>query len=318
MNGAEQVLAEIQHRERWLVTSHARPDGDAIGSALASAQVLRQMGKEVQVVMHDPVPRIYRSLPGASNILIANSVNCHFDGALILECDSVERTRLQGLDGLFLINIDHHNTSSSFANVNWIVPRAAATAELVYRLAILAGVHVTPEMASCLYMGLLTDTGAFCYVGTDAATFQLAQDLVRAGADPVAAAQSSYFKTPESKMRLLGRAIANMERDGELVWMHVTQDDLRKVSAIDEDCEGLANYPLGIEGVEVAIFFREMPDGRFRVSLRSKGRIDVAKVAEQFGGGGHAAASGHSADGPLEHARESVIAALRRQHPDCK
>ena len=312
MDRVEEILASLQGRERWVVTSHARPDGDAIGSSLACALMLRQLGKHAEVVMHDPVPRIYRWLPGASTIINSDHVNGHFDGCIILECDGLERSRVEGLEKLFLINIDHHNTMTEFAAVNWLVPNASATADLIYKLAQRAGVRITPEMATCLYTAVLTDTGMFCYAGTDADTFRIAQELVTAGADPVLIAQKTFFANPGGKMRLLGAAMRTLEVHDKLATMHVLRMDFADAGAVDEDCEGLANYALGIEGVEVAAFFREMTDGNFRVSLRSKGSIDVADVAEHFGGGGHHAASGHSIAGPLERARELVVGEIRK------
>jgi bifunctional oligoribonuclease and PAP phosphatase NrnA len=307
-----QVLQHIESVDRVVLTSHARPDGDAIGSVLACSQVLRKMGKKADVVLRDGVPHIYRRLPFADLVLQSPSISETYQTAIILECDSIQRTALAGLDGRFLINIDHHVSGQPFANINWIDPNACATAELVFRLAREAGVRVSPEMATCLYTAVLTDTGSFAYHGTNENTFALAQQLVRAGADPVRIAQQVYFSNPTSKMRLLGAALSTLHRDGNLTWMCVNRRDMERCGAIDEDCEGLANWAIGIEGVEVSAFFREMADRKhWRVSLRSKGRINVANVAEHFGGGGHACASGCGLDGPLSVASERVLAQLR-------
>jgi bifunctional oligoribonuclease and PAP phosphatase NrnA len=308
------VLQAIREHDDFIVTSHARPDGDAIGSMLAATQVLRALGKKAEPVLSDPVPQIYLPLPHAADIRQLARVNGHYRAALILECDSVQRTGLRELDsdGRFLINIDHHSSARDFAHVNWIDPSAAATAEMVFELAKSAGVPITPEVATCLYTAVLTDTGAFCFEGTDDRTFALAQELVRAGADPARIARNVYFTNPESKMRLLGEALTSLKRSGELAWMFVSQAQIKKTGAREEDCEGLVNYALGISGVEVAVFFRELPDGRFRVSLRSKGALNVANVAEQFGGGGHECASGCSIEGPLSVAVERIVQALPR------
>jgi len=307
----EQVLREIEQRDHFVLTSHARPDGDAIGSVLACSQILRQMGKSAEVVLHDPVPTIYQPLPFAAQAKRADAINGKYEAAILLECDSVQRTRLAGLDRQFLINIDHHATGRPFANVNWIEPSACATAEMIYWLARAAGVEVTPDIATCLYTAVLTDTGAFCFVGTSERTFALAQELVRAGADPARIAQNVYFSNTTSKMRLLGEALRTLHRDGSLAWMHVTNEQMERVQAREEDCEGLVNYALAIEGVEVAMFLREQEPGRWRVSLRSKGAVDVAEVAAYFGGGGHHCASGCLVEGPLSSATERVIAQLK-------
>jgi phosphoesterase RecJ-like protein len=230
---------------------------------------------------------------------------------VILECDSIQRTRLAGLENHFLISIDHHLSGRPFANVNWIDPQAVATAEMVYLLAREAGVKISPEIATCLYTAVLTDTGSFMFEGTSERTFALARELVLAGADPAHCARNVYFAHSTAKLRLLGAALSNLHRDGPLAWISVTQQQMDAAAAREEDCEGLVNYALSIQDVEVAAFFRELPDGRFRASLRSKGQLNVAAVAQAFGGGGHKCASGCSLDGPLSAAVERVIAQLR-------
>jgi phosphoesterase RecJ-like protein len=306
------VIDQIRQRDRFVLTSHARPDGDAVGSALACCQVLRSMGKQADVVLHDGVPRIYRALPFANQVLQADRVPGIYESAIILECDSIHRTRLQGLEDRFLISIDHHVSGRPFAHVNWIDPHAVATGEMVFRLAREAGTPLSPEIATCLYTALMTDTGSFMFQGTNERTFALARELVLAGADPSHCARSIYFAHSVAKMKLLGEALRHLHTEGNIGWTWVTQEQMERCEAKDEDCEGLVNYVLSIGEVEVAAFFRELPEGRFRVSLRSKGKLDVARVAEGFGGGGHECASGCSLDGPLEHAIRQVLEMLRR------
>jgi len=307
----QDVLRQIEQRDRFVLTSHARPDGDAIGSALACCQVLRAMGKQADVVLHDGVPRIYRALPFADQVMQSNRVAGDYEAAIILECDSIHRTRLEGLEGRFLISIDHHVSGRPFANVNWIDPQAVATGEMVFRLAREAGTPFSPEIATCLYTALMTDTGSFMFQGTNEHTFALARELVLAGADPSHCARSIYFAHSVAKMRLLGEALRNLNTEGHVGWTWVTQQQMELCEAKEEDCEGLVNYVLSIGEVEVAAFFRELPDGRFRVSLRSKGKLDVARVAERFGGGGHQCASGCSLDGPLAQAVRQVLELMR-------
>ena len=294
-----EVLQQIEQRDRFVLTSHARPDGDAVGSALACCQLLRAMGKQADVVLHDGVPRIYRTLPFADQVLQTNRVNGNYEAAILLECDSIHRTRLEGLEDHFLISIDHHISGRPFANVNWIDPQAVATAEMVFRLAREAGAQFSPEIATCLYTALMTDTGSFMFQGTNEHTFGLARELVLAGADPSHCARNIYFAHSVAKMRLLGEALRNLHTEGHVGWTWVTLEQMERCHAKEEDCEGLVNYVLSIGEVEVAAFFRELPEGRCRVSLRSKGKLDVAHVAEQFGGGGHQCASGCSLEGPL-------------------
>ena len=285
------------------------------------------MGKQANVVLSDGVPGIYRPLPFADSVLHDIEQAPNAEAAIILECDGVARTRLTGLENHYLINIDHHDTAHPFGDVNWIDPNACATAEMIFKLAREAGVKISPEVATCLYTAVLTDTGSFCFTGTTERTFALAQELVHCGADPVKIAHNVYFSTQISKMKLLGEALRTLHRDGSLAWMHVTHETMELCEAQEEDCEGLVNYALAIGGIEVALFFREQADGRFRVSLRSKGAINVAKVAENFGGGGHSCAGGCAIEGPLSVATERMMAQLQirgfdrhglpdRSHPD--
>jgi phosphoesterase RecJ-like protein len=278
---------------------------------LACAQIVQALGKKASVVLSDRVPLLYRNLPHAASVVQASSVNGNYEAAIILECDSLQRTRVSGLEENFLINIDHHSTGKPFADVNWIDPSACATAEMIYELARSASVKVTPEMATCLYTAVLTDTGSFCFVGTNQRTFALAEELVRCGADPVCIAQGIYFANPFSKTLLLGAALSNLQREGKLAWMHVTRADMARCQASEEDCEGLVNYALGNWGVEAAAFFRELEGGGWRVSLRSKGLVNVASIAEPFGGGGHECAAGFSLRGGYDEATARVLDQLR-------
>jgi bifunctional oligoribonuclease and PAP phosphatase NrnA len=308
----DRVLQEIRARRRFVVTSHARPDGDGIGSALACGQILRVMGKDAEVVMYDGVPRIYQNLPFAHRAIQASTVPPN-DAVILLECDSTKRALLEGLDNCFLINIDHHVSGRDFGHLNWIDSTVMATAELVYRLARRACVPVDADIATCLYTALMTDTGSFMFEGTNEHTFTVARELVLAGADPAHCARHIYFGHSTAKMRLLGAALANLHRDGPLAWIWVTQEQMQRFGAREEDCEGLVNYALSIGDVQVAIFFRELPDQRYRVSLRSKGEINVSAVAEYFGGGGHKCASGCSLEGPLAIAVSRVVDRLRNE-----
>ncbi|MGA8540531.1 MAG: bifunctional oligoribonuclease/PAP phosphatase NrnA [Terriglobales bacterium] len=310
----DRVLQEIRARRRFVVTSHARPDGDGIGSALALGEILRVMGKDAEVVMHDGVPRIYQNLPFADRVIQAGAVPASLgaEGAVILlECDSTRRTLLEGLEDYFLINIDHHASGRDFADINWIDSSVMATAELVFRLARQACVPVDPDIATCLYTALMTDTGSFMFEGTNEHTFTVGRELVLAGADPALCARHIYFGHSTAKMRLLGAALSNLHREGPLAWIWVTQEQMTRFGAREEDCEGLVNYALSIGDVQVAIFFRELADGRFRISLRSKGAVNVSSVAEYFGGGGHKCASGCSIDGPLAVAVSRMVDRLR-------
>jgi phosphoesterase RecJ-like protein len=311
--GLSAVLDVVRRGQRFAICSHARPDGDAVGSMLAFGMMLDQLGKQADLFSADPVPLIYRGLPCAAKIRQTTRLDGNYDAVILLECDGVQRSRLAGLEGRVLINIDHHTTGRAFADVNWIDVEACAVAQMIGRLAMAAGAEVSPQMATCLYAGLLTDTGSFCYEGTDAHAFELARELVGRGADPAGIAREVYFSNPLSKMLLLGAALSNLRREGRLAWLWVTHDDMIRTGAAEEDCEGIVNYAIGVGGVEAAILLRELPDHRVRLSLRSKGQLDVARIAARLGGGGHLHAGGCTLAGPLREATETILATMRQE-----
>jgi phosphoesterase RecJ-like protein len=316
----ETLLKLLRERESFVVTSHARPDGDAIGSALGLMHLLEGMGKQVTVAFADAIPGIYRWLPGVERIQSTLPAQAP-DAAILLECDRVERTGFDPVDfermgAELTINVDHHLSGRPFAEFNWIDPQASAVGAMVYDVAVASGVEITAAMATCLYTAVMTDTGSFSYPSTCAGTFAMVGHLVERGANPSAIAHAVYFSNPASKIRLLGAALSNMRIDrlkagGEIAWSWITQEEMERAGADVEDCEGVVNYLIGIAGVEVAVFLREVPEGaQFRLSLRSQGSVDVATVAERFGGGGHRIASGCTLDGPLESAMARLMAEL--------
>ncbi len=311
-HGLEEVLHFLESGARhFVLTSHARPDGDAIGSVLAMGLILDQIGATSELVLADPIPAVYRTLPGVERILHAAVVPPGDAPVIVLECDSTARTGLAGLDHRVLVNIDHHSSGRAFGVINWIDPDACALGTMIYDLALAARVQITPALATSLYVAMLSDTAAFTNSATNAATLALAATLARAGADPAELARQIFFSNPESKVRLLGTALSKMSRSGPIAWTSVTLAEMAAASADAEDCEGIVNYLIGIVGVESAAFLRELPGGTsFRLSLRSKGAVDVARTAEHFGGGGHRTASGCTLEGPLELAASRIVAQL--------
>lgn len=307
----KEILKVLNQGKRFLVCSHGRPDGDAVGSVLAMGMFLEQLGKHADLAMADPVPKIHRELPCADKIRTTQIVHEPCDAVILLECDGLERTKIRGLEQFFLVNIDHHATGREYANLNWIDYKAASVGEMVYRLVKAAGARITPQMATCLYTTALTDTGGFRYGSMQASTFDLARDLVAAGADPVRIAQNVYFSTPVSKLLLMGAALGNLKCEGRLAWLWVTYQDMERVGATEEDCEGIVNFALCASGVEAAIFLHELPEQRIRLSLRSKGQVNVAAIAERLGGGGHTNAAGCTLEGPLVSALDKILLLLR-------
>ena len=311
-NGSIPELLEFfgAHRH-FIVVSHARPDGDAIGSVLAMGEILNQLGCSTDLVLADSAPAIYRSLPGLDRIEFTGIVSDSSSApAILLECDGIERTGLKGLEGRTLVNIDHHVSGREFGTINWIDPQASAVAAMVYRIAVAAGVEITSSMATCIYAALLSDTGAFTYPNTNPESFAIAHDLSIRGADPGKIARELYFTSPLSKVRLLGRALDRLEIRGNLAWSWVTLADLESVGATPEECEGIVGNLIAIDGIEAAFFLREQTGDLIRASIRSKGDFNVARVAEALNGGGHRNASGCTLPGPMPAAIEAILAEL--------
>lgn len=308
------LLELLRERNSFVISSHLRPDGDAIGSALGLMHLLEAMGKQATVCFVDPIPVNFQFLGGRDR------VSCTFpaaDAAIFLECDSIERSSVdrrefEAAAPALTINIDHHRSGREFADFNWIDPEAAAVGCMVYDLAVAAGIPISRSMAECLYAAILTDTGSFNYASTKASTFAMAQHLVESGANPNRIAADVYFSNPPSKVRLLGIALSNIQIDGAVSWSHVTMEEMERVGASAEDCEGVANHLIGIAGVEAAAFLRELPEqNQFRLSLRSRHALDVSVIAENFGGGGHRNASGCSMEGTLAEVTRRIVAEMR-------
>lgn len=305
------LIPLIREHGTFLVTSHARPDGDAVGSALATMHWLESMGKQARVCFADPIPRPFASLPGADRIL-DHLPEETFDVAIVLECDSVQRTGFAHLPARLLVNIDHHQSGANYADVNWIDPESPAVGSMMYDLAVASETPLSPALANCLYTAVLTDTVGFTLPTTTAATFDLARHLLEIGADAGAISDAVYFSQSESKVRLLGAALSHLRVHGPVAWSAVTRADMESTGAGVEDSEGIVQHIIAVEGIRAAALLRELPGGTsLRASLRSKGTVNVAKVAESFGGGGHRNASGCTLDGPLEEAARRMEDALQ-------
>lgn len=307
----EVLLPLLLKYDTFLVTSHARPDGDAVGSALGTMHLLEALKKRVFVCFADPVPTPFASLPGADRIAYELPETL-IDVAVVLECDSVERTGYPSLPGRHLINIDHHQSGIAYGELNWIDPEAPAVGVMVYDLAVRSGAPLGPALASCLYAAILTDTVGFTLPTTTAVTFDIARHLLELGADAAAISNAVYFSQRESKVRLLGAALRGLQVRGPVAWSAVTQADMDALEAGVEDSEGIVQHLIALREVRAAALLRELPGGAFlRASLRSKGGVNVAHVAESFGGGGHRNASGCTVAGPLQDAVRRIETALQ-------
>ncbi len=308
-----QVVELVEKKDRFAITSHVRPDGDSLGSSLGLYWLLRALDKDVEVTMRDVAPHVYQLLPGADAIRVTPSVDRPYDAVFVIECSDIDRPGLIDLEKQFVVNIDHHSTTALFGAINWIDSTASAVGEMIYNLCKATGVRVTKEIAECVYTALLTDTGSFHYSNTTERTFKIASELVRTGVKPAKTAEAIFGSYQWPKIELLSLVLATAKRDetGHIAWMEQTLEMQEQTRASEEDADGFVNYPLSVEEIEATALFKECSPGVYRTSLRSKGDVNVAKVAEQFGGGGHRNAAGCTLKGNLESIERQVVPLLQ-------
>ena len=304
------IVQAIRDRERFVLSSHARPDGDSIGAQLALAHALARLGKTVRIVNRDPPPPSLQSIPGAETIQVANAVTGAYDASIILECSSLDRTEVAGLDRYFLVNIDHHAGNRMYGALNWYDPSAAACAEMVYDLVAALGVPLTQPIAVALYAGILTDTGSFRHANITRRTFDICSHVADTGVDVAGVAAAIYQSGTIGRLRLTAALVDTMrlEARDRIALLHVDDALLRDTGCPLDDLDGLINLPLSARDVQAVIMIKNL-EGTTRVSLRSKGDVDVRSVAASFGGGGHRNAAGFSVDGGRE-AEARIIAAV--------
>lgn len=307
-----QVVGLIESKRRFAITSHIRPDGDSLGSSLGLFWLLRALDKEVEVIMRDDVPHAYAKLPGAEMVRVTPRVDRPYDAVFVIECSDITRPGLIDLEKQLVVNIDHHSTTALFGDINWIDSTASAVGEMIYNLCKALGVRVTREIAECVYTALITDTGSFHYSNTSERTFKVASELVRAGVKPAKVSQNVFANYPWSKIELMSGVLSTVRRDesGRVAWLVQTQEAQERAGATDEDGDGFVNYPMSCGDVEACAFFKETAPGVYRVSLRSKCDVNVARIAERFGGGGHRNAAGCTFKGTWEEAEHVVVSAL--------
>lgn len=304
-----QVVELIEHKDRFAITSHVRPDGDSLGSSIGLYWLLRALDKDVEVIMRDAAPHSYQKLPGADAIRVTPSVDRPYDAVFVIECSDIDRPGLIDLEKQLVVNIDHHSTTELFGTINWIDSTASAVGEMIYNLCKATGVRVTKEIAECVYTALLTDTGSFHYSNTTERTFKIASELVRTGVRPAKTAEAIFGNYQWPKIELLSHVLSTAKRDetGHVAWMSQSLEMQQRTQASEEDADGFVNYPLTVGEVEAVALFKECAPGVYRTSLRSKGDVNVAKIAEQFGGGGHRNAAGCTLRGNLDEIERQVV-----------
>ena len=312
----EEIADLLRTKQRFVVMSHVRPDGDALGCTIAMALCLRQLGKDVSAWNEEGVLEKFRYLPGHEIVTTPPAEPQEFDVALVLDTSVQDRTgacQPAVKSAATWINIDHHVTNPRFGDLVYIDPSAPATGQILYELFRQTGLPLTYPMADNLYVAISTDTGSFQYGGTTARTYEIGAELIRAGVNVPELAKKMYESYPRRRLELL-RALLNtlqFSSNDRAASISLSVASARDIGALPEDNEGLIDHVRAIDGVIVAAFFEELPDAKVRVSLRSKDtRVDVSKVCGQFRGGGHPAASGARVAGTLDEVRARVLAAI--------
>jgi phosphoesterase RecJ-like protein len=297
-----------------LLTSHANPDGDAIGSELGLARALAASGRRVAIWNLHATPGLYAALPGAAAIQVGEEppegFPDGFDLVVVLECPTLERTGLAArLAGLEIVNVDHHLGNAGYGAASWVDPEAAAVAVMVAELAQAIGAPLDREAASCLLLGLVSDTGGFRFSNATPDAFRAAARLVESGARVERVSLWVYESQPEAAVRLLGELLATLvrHRGGRIATVHLTTEMFRRAGAGAGDSEGLIDVPRSIAGVDAVALFRELAPGSWKVSLRSRGRVDVETIARRHAGGGHRNAAGCRFEGTLEAATRAFV-----------
>ena len=303
------IVEAIRQRQRFVISSHSRPDGDSIGSQLAMAFALRALGKDVHVVNKDRAPGPLLQFPGVTAIQIADRVAEEYDAAIIMECGDLDRTGVSGLDRFFVINIDHHPGNTGYGRLNWFDATAAACGEMVLDLVDALGVPLQADIATHIYLAILTDTGSFHYSSISPRTFEICRRTLEAGVDPVAVARNVYDSNHMGRLKLFGAVLSAMQLDptGRIAIVYLDHEMAREAGGTYEDTEGLINLPLTVKEIEAVVFFKQTEGDEYRVSMRSKGDIDIGAVAKQFGGGGHKNAAGCTVSGPIDSLQKTFV-----------
>jgi phosphoesterase RecJ-like protein len=307
------ILALLRGGGRFLVTGHVNPDGDSIASQCAVRLIIERLGGRADLMNSQAVPRVYRFLPGAARFGTSRPRSWKsYAALLVLDCGDPRRASglLEPRPPVPVVNIDHHATNPGYGDINWIDPKACSTAEIIHGLAVALGVRPEGPLAEALYTGILTDTGSFRHGNATPRAFRVASSLVGTGIDPARIAQAVYESVPYETLRVLGKTLADLRRtpDGRIAWIRLPLTALGRLASAAES-EEWAGYPRSLDSAVLSVCFKESAPGQVRLSLRSKGSVDVATLAARWGGGGHRNAAGATVRGTLAAVERSVIAA---------
>ena len=307
------LLKLIRENKKFLITGHVNPEGDSIGSCLALALGLKKMKKNVCVLSKDPVPDILKFLPCSD--LIKNRIPAgNFDVLFLIDCNTMERTGFENLRAKTTAVIDHHLARKEhLRDIGWIVPEAAAAGELVYKLLKALNIPIDKKISTNLFTAVFTDTGGFRYSNTTPESMKISCELIKAGANPWDVTKEVYENISFNRLRLLTMSLSTLEKRDDIGWMTATRRMLENTNTSAQDTESFVDYPRKIKGIEAAVFFRENNKNLYKISLRSKGKVNVANIAKTFGGGGHASAAGCEINGSLSDVKQKILKAIKNE-----
>jgi bifunctional oligoribonuclease and PAP phosphatase NrnA len=311
------VIDAIHRGRRFLVASHVDPEGDSLGSQLALAQILDELGKEVSVVNQDRPPARFDFMPGIRRIQPPAAVASErFDAAFVVDCASLERIGnvRERLNGVEILNLDHHRSNTRFGAINYIQPETCASGMIVYELNEALGLPLTADKATNMYVGIISDTGNFRYSNTSPEVLRVGSRLIETGIDSARIASLVFATKSQAALRLLGEALTTLtsELGGKVGLIVLDRQVFARTGAEPADVEGIVNYAKQLAGTDVGVLLREVESGEVKASLRAEGAVDVDRVASHFGGGGHKNAAGARLPGPLPEARRRLLAELER------
>lgn len=315
----EAALAFMREGDDFLVVSHVQPDGDAISSTTVVGWLLKQLGKTAVLINESELPSRLDYLQSFDDIIVYREAKPARSFNYVIAVDCADFYRIGDVSALFgadvkLLNIDHHPTNNGFGAVNVIRADAAATVEILHDIIEQAGLAFDKECATAIYTGLLTDTGGFRYSNTSPRVMEIASYMLAQGVSGHQLADHLLEKMTMPKLKLLQRSLNSLTftSDQKIGWLYIGKNDMTETGAVPEDIEGIVNYALNIDGVEVGILFKETEDGSIKASLRSAGKADVAAIAQSFGGGGHVRAAGCRLNSPLPASVELLVEAVRK------
>ena len=314
MNSLDEQLAGVHS---VAIAGHIKPDGDCVGSCLATYNYIRQNFPKIHVDLYlEPIPNIFKFLPKSEEIRNSCEEDRVYDLFIAQDCGDAERL---GEAAKYFrtakktICVDHHISNDSFADENYIYPHASSTSELVFEL--IGREHVTRDIAACIYVGIVHDTGVFQYSCTSAKTMEIAGKLMETGIDYSKIIDETFYTKTFEQNQILGKALteSRLYLDQKVIASVVTMEDMRQYRVLPKHLDGIVNQLRVTKGVEAAVFLYETQDGAFKVSARSNGRVNVAEIAVKFGGGGHARAAGCSMEGTPEEIISTITEEIKRQ-----